>query len=149
MKILIALDESEISAHAARVAAELFAPCGAEFTVINVTRIPTPWVGGAGYGSVVALAPDPAWFERGPDDATNLMERAEAAGVPDPEALVDAGDPASVVCEAAHLHRIDIIVVGSHDKSALRRLFDPSVAAGVVRGTDLPVLVVSGDTTPG
>jgi len=47
------------------------------------------------------------------------------------------------------MHRIDIIVVGSHDKSALRRLFDPSVAAGVVRGTDVPVLVVSGDTTPG
>lgn len=77
------------------------------------------------------------------------MEQAEAAGVPDPEALVDVGDPASIVCQAARLHGIDIIVVGSHDKSALRRLFDPSVAAGVGRGTDLPVLVVSGDTTLG
>lgn len=149
VKVLIALDESEVSAHAARVAAELFTPCGAEFIVINVTRIPTPWVGGAGYGAVIALAPDPNWFERGPHDATNLMERAEAAGVPEPEALVDVGDPVSIVCDAAHLHGIDIIVVGSHDKSALRRLFDPSVAAGVVRGTDLPVLVVSGDATPG
>jgi nucleotide-binding universal stress UspA family protein len=37
-----------------------------------------------------------------------------------------------------------VIVVGSHDKTLLRRLIDPSVAASVVRDTHRPVLVVSG-----
>jgi nucleotide-binding universal stress UspA family protein len=41
-------------------------------------------------------------------------------------------------------HDVDVIVVGSHDKTAWRRLFDPSVAADVVRDTSRPVLVVSG-----
>ena len=42
-------------------------------------------------------------------------------------------------------NEVDVIVVGSHDKSVLRRLVDPSVAAGIVRETYRPVLVVSGE----
>jgi len=142
VNVLIALDESRVSVHAARVAGALFAACGAAFTVINVTRIPTPWVGGAGYGVVAPLPPDPSWFSPDGADEVDLMERAQGAGIPDPEALVEAGDPVTLICEAAHRHAIDIIVVGSHDKSALRRLIDPSVADGVVHGTNIPVLVV-------
>lgn len=142
MKILIALDESETSVHAARVAAALFTPWGAEFVVINVTRLPKPWVDGAGYGVVAVLPPDPAWFQPDHDDEVNLMERAEEAGVADPDAMVEAGDPVEAICSAANRHGVDLIVVGSHEKSALRRLFDPSVAAGIVRGSSVPVLVV-------
>ena len=50
-----------------------------------------------------------------------------------------------MIAAAAEEHDVDVVVVGSHDKSALRRLFDPSVAVGVVRATSRPVLVVSGD----
>lgn len=142
MKVLIALDESRVSARAAKIAGALFAPCGANFAVINVTRIPRPWVGGAGYGVVAALPPDPAWFENEEADEANLMQRAEGAGITDPEVLSEAGDPVTLICQAAHDHGIDIIVVGTHDKSALRRLIDPSVADGVVHGTDIPVLVI-------
>ena len=45
---------------------------------------------------------------------------------------------------AAEEHDVDVVVVGSHDRGMLSRLLDPSVAAGVVRGTYRPVLVVSG-----
>lgn len=143
MNVLIALDESRPSAHAARVAAGLFSPCGAAFTVVNVARTPTPWVGGAGYGIVAPLPPDPSWFEHDHADEVDLMERAEVLGLPDPAVLLEVGDPVSVICEAAQRHDIDVIVVGSHDKSALRRLIDPSVADGVVHGSHVPVLVVS------
>ena len=144
MRILIALDESSVSARAARVATQLFA-ADAEFLVINVARVPAPWVGAAAYG-VVAPMPsiDPAAFE--PDDSSesDLMARAEELGVPAAEAITEAGDPVAVICAAAEEHGADVVVVGSHDKNALQRLVDPSVAAGVVRGTHLPVLIVSG-----
>ncbi len=149
MKVLIALDDSPTSARAARVAAQLFAGrAGVEFLVINVSPLPTVWVGGAGYGFVGPLLMDPQWLD--PDSADDaegqrvLLAEAAAAGVPDPEVLVRPGDPVQQICAAADVHGVDVIVVGSHDRSALRRLFDPSVAAGVVRDTYLPVLVVSG-----
>jgi nucleotide-binding universal stress UspA family protein len=48
------------------------------------------------------------------------------------------------LCKVADRHDVDVIVVGSHDKTGLRRLFDPSVADGVVHRSPRPVLVVSG-----
>ena len=146
MKILIALNESPVSERAAREAVRLFSGADAEFLVINVTRFPLMWGGGGyGYGMVAPLAMDPAWL---PDDGTvenDLVARAEAAGLSDAEALTATGDPVRLVCLAAEEHQVDVIVVGSHDKSVLRRLIDPSVAAGIVRDTYRPVLVVSGE----
>jgi nucleotide-binding universal stress UspA family protein len=144
MKILVALDESPVSARAAREAVRLFSGADAEFLVINVTRLPLMWTSGYGYGMVAPLELDPAW----PDDdgaaEDHLVARAEAAGLTDAEALTTTGDPVHLVCLAAEEHEVDVIVVGSHDKSVFRRLVDPSVAAGIVRETYRPVLVVSG-----
>lgn len=147
MRVLIALDDSPVSARAARVAVGLLgAVPDAEFLVVNVAGVPTAWTTGLGYGAVEPLVVDPRWLSPiGSDDETSaLATEAEAAGVPGPEVVVRAGDPVRQICAAAEEHAADVIVVGSHDKTALRRLFDPSVAAGVVRDTYLPVLVVSG-----
>ena len=144
MKVLIALDDSPVSSRAARVAAQLFSGMDAEFLVINVATIPTPWVGMSGYGMIAPMAMDPRWLEPDEDAEADLMARAESAGVPQPETVVATGNPVALICAAAEEHDVDVIVVGSHDKTALRRLFDPSVAAGVVRDTYRPVLVVSG-----
>jgi nucleotide-binding universal stress UspA family protein len=146
MKVLIALDESPVSERAAREAVRLFPE--AEFLVISVTKLPVLWAGSGGYGMVAPLTMYGAGFDL--DEVTaaasaDLEARAEAAGVADAETLTTTGDPVLLVCEAAEEHDVDVIVVGSHDKSALRRLLDPSVAAGIVRATYRPVLVVSGE----
>lgn len=145
MKILIALDESPVSARAAREAVRLFSGADAEFLVINVTRFPVMWAGRGGYGMVAPLAMDQAWLADDEAAENDLVARAEAAGLSDPEVLTTRGDPVSLVCVAAEDHGVDVIVVGSHDKSVFRRLVDPSVAAGIVRETYRPVLVVSGE----
>jgi universal stress protein A len=144
MKILIALDDSAVSARAAREAARLFAGAGAEFLVISVSPLPVLWAGGAGYGTVVPLVMTPPMPELDEQAEQDLIARAEAAGVLDAEAHTATGDPVGVICRAADEYDVDVIVVGSHDKSALRRLIDPSVAVGVVRETYRPVLVISG-----
>ena len=144
MKILIALDESPVSARAAREAVRLFSQAGAHFLVVNIAAIPTTWVGGLDFGVVAPLNIDPRWLETDEEDEADLIALARGAGVADPEIVATAGDPVNRICSAAEEHGVDVIVVGSHDKSALRRLVDPSVAAGVVRATYRPVLVVSG-----
>ena len=145
MKILIALDESPVSSRAAREAARLFSGSETQFLVINVAAVPAPWVGGAGFGAVAPLEIDPSWLEDEEIEIeADLMTLAQAAGVSDPKIVVAAGDPVTHICAAADEHNVDVIVVGSHDKTALRRLFDPSVSAGVVRESYRPVLVVSG-----
>lgn len=145
MKVLIAMDEAPVSRRAARDASRLFAACGAEFLVVNVAGIDIPWMPGPGFGMVAPLPPDPRWLEPvNEEDEARVAELAEAAGVPDAEPIATIGDAVTSICRAADEHDVDIIVVGSHDKSALQRLFDPSVASGVVRATHRPVLVVSG-----
>ena len=148
MKVLIALDESRVSCRAARVAASLFASTPAvDFMVINVAQLPTPWVGAAGFGAVAPLPIDPRWIDAPDDDSDDerdLMSLAATAGVPDAEPISRTGDPVTEICAVADDRDVDVIVVGSHDKSALGRLFSPSVAAGVVRDTYRPGLVVSG-----
>jgi nucleotide-binding universal stress UspA family protein len=150
MRVLIALDESSVSARAAREAARLFSAVpGAEFLVINVSQVAVPWVGAAGYGAVVPLDVDPRWaHDVGDDHDANLMERASSAGLPDAEVIDRTGEPVTEICAAADERDVDVIVVGSHDKTMLGRLLSPSVAAGVVRGTYRPVLVISGEPPP-
>ena len=143
IRVLLALDESVASFRAAREGARLFGP-DAEFLVINVARVPTPWVPVGGFG-VVSLPP-PAWDAQdlAPFTEEDLQRRAGEAGADATEILTPLGDPVECICAAAEEHDVDAVVVGGHDKGFLNRLFDPSVSAGVVRGTHRPVLVVSG-----
>lgn len=101
MKILIALDESPVTARAAREAVRLFSGPDAEFLVINVARSPLMWAGAGAYGMVAPLVMDPALLDD--DDAAqhDLVDRAEAAGLPDAAALTATGDPVRLVCLAA------------------------------------------------
>lgn len=149
MKVLIALDESSISTRAAGVATRLFAAADPEFLVINVARVPAPWVAAdMGFGSVSPMVLDPRWYEPTEEDDAELLARARAAGVTSPEVLTEAGDPVREICQAADEHDVDVIVVGSHEKSIWQRIFDPSVAEGVIRCSHRPVLVVSGTQSP-
>ncbi|MEO6126102.1 MAG: universal stress protein [Ilumatobacteraceae bacterium] len=145
MKVLIALDESPISARAAEEAVRLFRGDDVEFLVISVTSVPVVWAGGAGYGMVSPMSVGSMYVEPHVEPTEELVARAEAVGIEDPEPYSLLGDPVTLICRAVEEHHVDVIVVGSHDKSALRRLIDPSVASGVIRETYRPVLVVSGE----
>lgn len=143
MRVLIALDDSAVSVKAARVAVGLFPSPDTEFLVINVANLAVPWSSpGGGFGMVSAV---PGYDLLSPEGLgqSELLTRAEQAGVERPEILTDAGDPAACICAAADEHDVAVIVVGSHDKRLLARLLDPSVATEVVRSSHRPVLVVS------
>ncbi len=70
--------------------------------------------------------------------ATDTARQVSLDGRP----LGAIGDPATAITKAAHSHRVDVIVVGSHDRSWFSRLLRPAVAAEVLLETDIPVLIV-------
>ncbi len=102
-----------------------------------------PWVPVGGFGLV--SVPPPGWEDAARAlDETEITERATEAGAKPAKVITDVGDAVECICAAAEEHDVDVVVVGAHDKGFLRRLLEPSVSAGVVRGTHRPVLVVSG-----
>ncbi|MGH9009632.1 MAG: universal stress protein [Acidimicrobiia bacterium] len=143
IRVLVALDESAVSMRAAQEAVRLFSGREAEFLVISVAREPAPWVPVGGFGLV--SVPPPGWEDAARAlDETEVAERAKEAGATPAEVFTEVGDAIECICAAAEEHDVDVVVVGGHDKGFLRRLLEPSVSAGVVRGTHRPVLVVSG-----
>jgi nucleotide-binding universal stress UspA family protein len=60
------------------------------------------------------------------------------------EYLIMEGDPARAILDAAAKHKCDLIVMGSHGRSGIKRLLMGSVAEKVVRRATCPVLVVKG-----
>ncbi len=162
-QVLIAVDDSEQSVNAARVAYNLFGE-SATYTVVNVTdQSMMMWGGdslmwGVGYpvlmapAGLVAAAPHPtagagasaSEADGAPIEAAMkvALDVATEADLPNPQVVGEVGDPAQAILEAAHHHQADVIVIGSHDRSWLTRLFVPSVTGSVMRDADIPVLVV-------
>jgi nucleotide-binding universal stress UspA family protein len=147
-KVLIAVDETDASRHAAEVAAKLFP--GAEFLALSVAIAQVAWMPpGAAWGYVMPYTELPA---RGADmaalddaAAARATERAEevAAEIGSATTMGEVCDPATSILRTADEHQVDVIVVGSHHKGWLSRLIEGSVADTVTRRANAPVLVVS------
>ena len=166
-QVLIAVDESEHSLRAARVAYGLFGE-NATYTVVNVADVsPMVWGGdslmwGVGYPVLMApaglvgvgpsgqaesptsAAPTTTTADNAPIEAAMqvALDVATEADLPNPQVVGEVGDPALAIMEAARHHQADVIVIGSHDRSWLTRLLNPSVAGSVVKDSDIPVLIV-------
>jgi nucleotide-binding universal stress UspA family protein len=162
-QVLIAVDESEESLHAARVAYNLFGD-SATYTVVNVAnQSPMMWGGdslmwGVGYPvmmaptGLVGVGPRPtsdagapvAEVDNAPIDAAMqvALDVATEADLPNPQVVGEVGDAALAIIEAARHHQADVIVIGSHDRNWVSRLFVPSVTGSVVKDAEVPVLIV-------
>jgi len=157
-RVLVAVDDTEASVEAARAARRLFGD-EADYYAINVTdppvaedswlasrwalAYPVPW--GATWPYMPASLDAPRLDEPDPTSEATSVARSTAAeaGLALAEATGDVGDPAEAILTASIEHDVDVIVVGSHDRGWLGKLFKPSVADAVVKHADVPVLVVS------
>ena len=142
-KVLVALDESELSVHVARVAKRLFAGPGTELLAISVATVPTLWADP--FGGVHTLKGD----SDGDDDIltendleVRLADVMKEADLQPDETLLEVGGPVERICAAAEDFDVDVIVVGTHDKGFFRRMIDPLVSEGVLTHTTRPVIVV-------
>ena len=140
-KIVVATDFSTASRPALAAALDLARRDGARLVVLHVMMPPSPFVGDDLPGS---------WLEleaRARRDAERRLaaavSQAERSGIVTTGTLVK-GAPAEVIVRVARREGADLIVIGTHGRSGLGRLFMGSVAARVLGTATCPVLTVRG-----
>jgi nucleotide-binding universal stress UspA family protein len=132
--ILFPTDFSCTAAHAFPVAISLARDHGARLVLLHVAEEPA-LIDGTG------LVPfDPAMYR------SDLWEKLEqlavrARGV-EVETRLSEGNPVTAVLHAAREVRADLVVMGTHGWTGLRRLMMGSVAEAVLRQAPCPVLTV-------
>ncbi|HMW22092.1 MAG TPA: universal stress protein [Burkholderiaceae bacterium] len=139
MKILLAVDGSELALQAVRHALQLVREgLKASFVVGNVQEPATL------YEVVTAHDPDVLREVRataGADLVASAEALLDAAGV-DYETEVASGDPANVLVEMAERNGCDAIVMGAHGSGDLSAALLGSVSHAVLKASPVPVTFV-------
>jgi nucleotide-binding universal stress UspA family protein len=141
-KILVAIDGSDCSAHGLKEAIGLAHACGAELDIVHVV--------------------DSGFEEEGVRaglvrDGNRLLAQAQASAesghVLSHAVLVDEvrslGDVGQQLWQVAESRHADIVVVGTHGRSGIRRVLMGSVAESLLRHCSMPVLLVKGPAAAG
>jgi nucleotide-binding universal stress UspA family protein len=91
------------------------------------------------------------WTKRREIEARNylarLAERLRARGVKPTQQVLVGRDVATQVIDLAAAMRVDCIVVGTHGASGMERALLGSVSDKIVRGSEIPVLIVPAATS--
>ena len=131
-KMLIAVDESSIAAHAAQIGIDLARSLGADIAFIHVFETP----------SIDTPEPGMPEDERALAALADLRARFPAGK--DAAQFTPQGEPGEEIVTAARDWAADLIVIGSHGRHGLTRALVGSVAESVMRHAPCPVLVVRG-----
>ena len=134
--LLLATDLSEASTSATEQAFDLASRLGASLLVVSIIDPGSLLLPGGRFHARMDQV-----RERREIIAQSLVERGRTLGVP-VSFLVWEGDPGDMIVSAAEAERIDMVIVGSHGRGAVGRLFLGSVSEHVVRHAPCPVLVV-------
>lgn len=144
-RIFVPLDNSTPSELALSEAIRLGGVLGATLILAHSVEVPM-------YGRGNPEVLDDASLEQPLlDGGKQLLQAAQArvaaAGLAvEPRVLTNRGRPiAEVLLTAAREAAADVIIMGTHGRSGILHLLLGSVAEGVLRQADLPVLLVRGD----
>jgi nucleotide-binding universal stress UspA family protein len=142
-KILFATDGSAASDHAASMAVSLARTHGAQLTAVYVVD-PYPYLG---IGEMNPLGFQ-AYMGAAQEHAVKAfahveqLAKQEGAAVPFETLLVEDVAAHKGIVQAAQTQGADLIIVGSHGRSDLERLFLGSTANKVSSHAKQPVLIV-------
>jgi nucleotide-binding universal stress UspA family protein len=141
-KILLPTDYSSFSDYAAEVAQALARAAGGTVELVHVYAAPTTILPD---GSVLPVEPAAlvAATERADEAMAEAKRRFEAAAPEVPVAgRVVLGDAPDELLTLARSGRFDVIIMGTHGRTGIRRLLMGSVADSVTRRSPIPVLAV-------
>ena len=139
MKILIATDGGPSSTRATRYVTTHLAQFGRKANV-TLLHVDPPLL--ERMDDHVAPEDIAAFHARNAQAALRGARRLlAAAGVAFRE-LTHVGDPAAVIARVVRKERVDLVVMGSHGRGALKTLLLGSVVQKVLAQTRVPVLVV-------
>jgi nucleotide-binding universal stress UspA family protein len=132
-KILFPTDFSSCSDAPLAYATALARDTGATLLIVHVEEPPLAYGGGEMYYGTPE--PDYAGLEQ---MLANV--RPTDPAVPCERKLI-SGSPAETIVELAAAENVDLIVMGTHGRTGLRRLLMGSVAEAVIRTAPCPVLI--------
>lgn len=132
--IVFATDGSKYSALAAGRAIAFAKSYGGELKVLSVVDVPTEF-----YAEAPQAVED--MVRKAKEFVAAVKKQAEAESVP-AETFVGEADAYEAVNNLAQEQKADMIVIGSHGRTGLRRLLMGSVAEKVIGYAGCPVLVV-------
>ncbi len=145
MKILLALDTSAEQCDTLATVQRMFAPSAANVVVLSVVGAneldvaPSPVLLASVAQNLSVLEADHVRIHE--ETIARAVQTLRDAGF-EASGEVRHGDPRDVIVQAARDHVATLIVVGSHNCSALKRLMMGSVAAHVTNHAPCDVLVV-------
>ena len=143
MHVLVATDGSGVSITAARRGSRLLAGVD-RITLLSVMTEGDPGDDAGGIeGPVLSPVEQAAAWDAEVAHARSEISATAASisGAP-VDQVIETGDAADAICRVAERLGVDVVVVGSHARHGLGRLFLGSVSEHVVRRAPCPVLVV-------
>ncbi|GEK43914.1 MULTISPECIES: universal stress protein [Acinetobacter] len=139
--ILVPVDGSETSYAAVAQAAELAKAFGGKITVVQVLAL-DPYIA----AEYISATQTNDLIERARTSVLKTLEEAAAKfsdlGIPVEAKLLEGQVVHREIIKEAETSKADLIVIGSHGRTGLKRLFIGSVAQSVLGEAHIPVLVV-------
>jgi nucleotide-binding universal stress UspA family protein len=147
---LVAIDHSQSADRIAEFVSDFFGPLDVEIIAISVGVVQTPVLPlGIAPGEMApwASAAGAQLLEDGVEAQTkqalaNAEHSLADCHLKDDEEIVEVGNPADVILQAADERNVDLIVVGASSRKVFKELLSPSVPARLAKGAHVPVLLV-------
>lgn len=139
MKILVAVDGSDISVRAAKYANTLAKGLAKPAKIFLAAVDPAPFPG------VVSRIGREAMDRIHAENHQQMLapaRKALARSKADVRELALVGDPAEALLAAAKDARADVIVMGSHGRGSVKGLLLGSVSSKVIAQADIPVTII-------
>ena len=138
--VVVGIDGSTQSRHAAAMAASIARKTGATLHLITVVRPPEGWWG------IVGSPPTPTALSKTLTDAQreildSILSEVDLEGVAY-ETIEDIGDPARVLIEYCDTVDADLLVVGRRGAGLIERIVLGSVANRVAHDAPCPVMLI-------
>lgn len=139
--ILVPTDLSDPAAHALRYASSLAERLGARLLVIHADPFIPPTDFTANTAGVFELSRD-AMIVAAREELRKHAERNVGAGVPF-DLRVIVGEPLDAIVAQVSESGADLVVMGTHGRTGMRRLMFGSVTEAVMRIVPVPVIAVN------
>ncbi|SFA90689.1 Nucleotide-binding universal stress protein, UspA family [Flavobacterium swingsii] len=146
-KVLIALDYNPTAQKIAEIGFSLAKSMNAETILLHVLSSPAnyatiydPIMGFGGFVNLDTSQPDNEFLTKTAFDfLENVKEHLDDASI---TTLVKEGNYADAILETANIHRVDIVIIGSHSKKWLEKILVGSTTEKILHDTNIPILIV-------
>jgi nucleotide-binding universal stress UspA family protein len=144
-KILVPIDGSKVSQKAAKYAVELAKQAGASLTLLSVLdkRFLVEQAVSSSVSPTHLKEPVEDYLKQSAQSATDAIIKLCNRNRVQCKAAIRKGHPVEEIVNEATKSKVDLIIMGSHGKSALRAAMLGSVTYGVMhKDSKIPVLIV-------